>query len=120
MPVAGETTHVRHGPADDPIRGLMVSMVRLRSKSCPSVVPTSGARWREAEAVRKTGTFPAGGCGVKDQVSWGAIQSLEVPEVHREQACETAMRCKRSVTSAEDGHPPGPSSVVFTTHSNGD
>lgn len=75
MPVAGETTHVRHGPAGDVSRRLVVSMVRLRSKSCPPVAPTLGVGWREAEAVRKTGTFPAGGCGVKDQVSWGAIRS---------------------------------------------
>ena len=48
----------------------VLSMVRLRSKSCPSVLPIVGKGWREAEAVRKTGTSPAGGCGVKDQVSW--------------------------------------------------
>jgi putative sigma-54 modulation protein len=66
-------------------------MVRLRSKSCPPVSPTLGEGWREAEAVRKTGTFPAGGCGVKDQVSWRAVHAPNTntnPNTKNEQSYE--------------------------------
>src|SRR5688572_20272017 len=71
MPVAGETTHVR--------QLWLLSMVRLRGKSCPRMAERRPPRRRgQARFTDVVGRFvadasgytpSAGECGVKDQVS---------------------------------------------------
>jgi hypothetical protein len=80
-----------------------MSMVRLRSKSCLPDSPTVGEGWREAETVLVADTFPAGECGVKDQVSWGATRNRNI-------YAHFQHRLRRTAESSE------PSFVAYATN----
>ena len=107
MPVAGETTHVRHGPAGDVSRRLVVSMVRLEvSPARPSHRPSvwGGEKPKRSERPAR---FQQAGVGSKtrsagEQFDPAGHESAPLEAPRQQRATSQDAGCRMQEAGTQD------------------